>query len=202
MGIEELINEYKQDKLMSRGFTVDDLGTGTRAVYKEIDEVLEDLEQLKSSLPTQPELVEVPKVTGVMIDYFKREGFSLHESLNLHVNVPNTLSLVYKEFREWLTLDDYATKEDIFARAWLDGYTVKKEQLYYVRLKNTTLIDANHCYLWLNQSTNEVFFEKKTLKWTNEGNVKNTFTEQEIAAISDGAFVDNKAFEAVPVGEE
>ena len=50
INIEELMKEYRQDKLLSRGFTVKDLGAGVTVVYKEIDTVLEDLQQLKSSL--------------------------------------------------------------------------------------------------------------------------------------------------------
>lgn len=137
----------------------------------------------KSSLPTQPELVEVPKVTGAMIDYFKREGFSLHESLNVHVNVPNILSLVYKEFREWLTADDYATKEDIFARAWLDGYTVKKEQLYYVAFGfDRFLVKGNTKF---SDGTDFIWIEKLEDIEQQEIELQHHFTEAEIKAIDE-----------------
>ena len=83
-----------------------------------------------------------------------------------------------------------------FVRAWLDGYTVEKPQLFRLKLKNTTI---SNYYLWLNHATGKVFVDKKYLDWTNHNNVKNTFKEQEIAKISDGAFVNNEAFELVPV---
>jgi len=99
----------------------------------------------------------------------------------------------------------YWTEEETrnIAIAYSTGnYTVKKEPLYYVVLKNTTESSANRCYLWLNKRTKKVFFNLKQLDWTNNGTVKNTFLKKEIAEISNGAFIDNKAFEIVPVEEE
>ena len=37
-----------------------------------------------------------------------------------------------------------ASNQDIFARAWLDGYEVEKEKRYLVKIKN---IDTNSAYL-------------------------------------------------------
>lgn len=85
----------------------------------------------------------------------------------------------------------------IFALAFITGkYEVEKQQLFRLKLKNAPI---SNYYLWLNQATGKVFVDKKFLDWTNHDNVKNIFTEQEIAKISDGAFVNNEAFELVPV---
>ena len=86
--------------------------------------------------------------------------------------------------------------QEDYMRAWLDGYQVEKPQLFRLKLKNATI---SNYYLWLNQATGKVFVDKKFLDWTNHDNVKNIFTEQEIAKISDGAFVNNEAFELMPV---
>lgn len=84
-----------------------------------------------------------------------------------------------------------------FALAFITGkYEVEKPQLFRLKLKNATI---SNYYLWLNHATGKVFVDKKYLDWTNHNNVKNTFKEQEIAKISDGAFVNNEAFELVPV---
>ena len=37
-----------------------------------------------------------------------------------------------KEIREWL---EYKNNQDLFARAWLDGYEVEKEKRYLVKVK-------------------------------------------------------------------
>ena len=39
-----------------------------------------------------------------------------------------------KEIREWL---EYKNNQDLFARAWLDGYEVEKEKRYTVVMKET-----------------------------------------------------------------
>lgn len=85
---------------------------------------------------------------------------------------------------------------DLLCKMKLYGYTAEKPQLFRLKLKNATI---SNYYLWLNHATGKVFVDKKYLDWTNHDNVKNIFTEQEIAKISDGAFVNNKAFELVPV---
>ena len=85
---------------------------------------------------------------------------------------------------------------DLLCKMKLYGYTVEKPQLFRLKLKNATI---SNYYLWLNQATGKVFVDKKFLDWTNHDNVKNIFAEQEIAKISDGAFVNNEAFELVPV---
>ncbi|KAF6611427.1 DUF1642 domain-containing protein [Lactococcus sp. EKM203L] len=86
---------------------------------------------------------------------------------------------------------------DTFSLAFITGkYEVEKPQLFRLKLKNATI---SNYYLWLNQATGKVFVDKKFLDWTNHDNVKNIFTEQEIPKISDGAFVNNEAFELVPV---
>ena len=45
-----------------------------------------------------------------------------------------------EEYEDWLDVYNWIFKENNankFARAWLDGYTVEKEQLYYLCEKNT-----------------------------------------------------------------
>ncbi|MGF2048147.1 DUF1642 domain-containing protein [Lactococcus lactis] len=96
-----------------------------------------------------------------------------------------------QELYNWAICQHHET----ILKLW-NGYTVEKPQLFRLKLNNTPI---SNYYLWLNQATGKVFVDKKFLDWTNHDNVKNIFTEQEIAKISDGAFVNNEAFELVPV---
>nr|DAU44715.1 MAG TPA: Protein of unknown function (DUF1642) [Caudoviricetes sp.] len=100
------------------------------------------------------------------------------------------------DVNEWLFFQRNDDNINLILRAWLDSYAVEKPQLFRLKLKNAPI---SNYYLWLNQATGKVFVDKKFLDWTNHDNVKNIFTEQEIAKISDGAFVNNEAFELVPV---
>ena len=139
----------------------------------------------------QQALPVVPEFVAEFIEECKKEGDCLFgifaDATSVEHDMPD---LVY------FWLGDEGNNDELFARAWLDGYTVEKPQLFRLKLKNAPI---SNYYLWLNQATGKVFVDKKFLDWTNHDNVKNIFTEQEIAKISDGAFVNNEAFELVPV---
>ncbi|HEU7562551.1 phage protein [Streptococcus pneumoniae] len=82
---------------------------------------LEDLKQLDEQKP-----VKVPQCVADWIDYFKKNGdWDLFQAMDYLFGK--------KEIREWL---EYKNNQDLFARAWLDGYEVEKEKRYLVTLKN------------------------------------------------------------------
>lgn len=68
------------------------------------------------------------------IEYCKRTGVDLYNALDMgdlyfynYANQKDDLKL--KEFFET------DTNQDLFARAWLDGYEVEEEKRYFVKLK-------------------------------------------------------------------
>ena len=156
----------------------------------------EEIANLKSQLQQQA-LPVVPEDVDKAIKYLKTHNDSTFSDLR---NI-----LTNKGFK-WL--NDFQFKDRRFGFGGLNnklfilshlaitGYEVEKPQLFRLKLKNATI---SNYYLWLNHATGKVFVDKKYLDWTNHDNVKNIFTEQEIAKISDGAFVNNEAFELVPV---
>lgn len=84
---------------------------------------LQDLQQLD-----EPEKVKVPQFVANWIDYFKKNGdWDLFQAMDYLFGK--------KEIREWL---EYKNNQDLFARAWLDGYEV--EETKYV------VTDGNHLY--------------------------------------------------------
>ncbi|MDT5461553.1 DUF1642 domain-containing protein [Streptococcus pneumoniae] len=81
---------------------------------------LEDLKQLD-----EPKPVKVPQFVADWIDYFKKTGdWDLFQAMDYLFGK--------KEIREWL---EYKNNQDLFARAWLDGYEVEKEKRYLVKIK-------------------------------------------------------------------
>lgn len=91
------------------------------------DEVLEDLKQLD-----EPQKPVVPQFVADWIEKcksIKRFITSLAYALNSEVWSENSLS---DECIDWLYK---AGNQDIFARAWLYGYTVEKEKKYFVKMK-------------------------------------------------------------------
>lgn len=92
---------------------------------------LQELGQLDK---TQP--VKVPQCVAEKIEHFKKSGdWDLFQAMDYLFGE--------KETREWLEGKD---NQEIFARAWLDGYEVEKEKRYYVRFK---WIEDSYSYLTL-----------------------------------------------------
>ena len=88
--------------------------------------VLRDLKQLD-----EPEKVKVPQFVADWIEKYKTE-LSLREAMSqAHVSI---------EVNDWLIELDSSgafSNQDIFARAWLDGYEVEEEKRYLVKIKAT-----------------------------------------------------------------
>lgn len=93
----------------------------------------------------EPQKPVVPQFVAGWINYCKRTGVELQHALNMedlyfynYANQKDDLKL--KEFFET------ENNQDLFARAWLDGYEVEKEKRYYVRFK---WIEESYSYLTL-----------------------------------------------------
>ena len=70
--------------------------------------------------------VKVPQFVAEKIEYFKKTGdWDLFQAMDSLFGD--------KEIREWL---EDKNNQDLFARAWLDGYEVEEEKRYLVTLKN------------------------------------------------------------------
>ena len=98
----------------------------------------EGYEQGKFEGVVEREKVIVPQMVAEWIKKcktFKSFAVSLSFALQPSVWEANGLS---GECIEWLT---DAENQELFARAWLDGYTVEKEKRYFVKIKAT-----KHCF--------------------------------------------------------
>ena len=83
---------------------------------------LQDLKQLDESQP-----VKVPQCVAEKIEYFKKTGdWDLFQAMDYLFGK--------KEIREWL---EDKNNQELFARAWLDGYEVEEEKRYTVVMKST-----------------------------------------------------------------
>lgn len=106
-----------------------------------VSSVLEDLKQLD-----EPQKVTIPKFVVDWIERSKQEGRNLRNALN---NGGEKMRLWFLEQKNY----------DIFARAWLDGYTVEKEKRYLVKAKgvcfNSCLIFEKINKTWLFSSIYE-----------------------------------------------
>lgn len=121
---------------------------GNKCEYIEIDAVIE----LASKLD-EPQKVKIPKFVADWIEYCKNTSLSLARALAVseedfynYANQKDHLDLLY-------FLGSMINQEK-FARAWLDGYEIKSEKRYTVKVR------ANGEYLnW--SVMNTFYFSKK-----------------------------------------
>lgn len=125
----------------------------------------------------EPIKVVVPQIVADWIKYAKQQGYGFMQSYDpKYTSYP-----INDNLDKWI--DD---NEETFAHAWLVGYEVEKEQLYYVFDTTTKQ------YLGVDKVLNKAFW----LSSQNSG-ARTPLTEQEIKAIDERYW----PF-AVKVGEE
>lgn len=82
--------------------------------------VIDLIEQLD-----EPQKPVVPQFVAGKIEYFKKTGdWDLFQAMDY--------SFGEKDIREWLEVKN---NQEIFARAWLDGYEIEREKRYFVSIK-------------------------------------------------------------------
>lgn len=139
----------------------------------------EEIANLKSKLQQQA-LPVVPECVAEWIEYVKKD--ELFNALGLldNDNMP-------KDVDEWLFLQSNDDNINLILRAWLDGYQVKKPQLFRVCLLDgrhtltrrdpRKTLPFNYTFLWSYSS------ELKEMREINRE--VDLFTEQEIKSIDE-----------------
>ena len=130
---DEMVNKYKI-KLKDVIERIENFDLGTKAVW--INEILNKLgsdyglhkyyagyKQGKFDGSMECEKVTVPQFAGDFITEQKKLGHTLSYSID---------ACMSDRVAEW-----YWDNSELFARAWLDCYTVEEEKRYTIRLKNT-----------------------------------------------------------------
>ncbi|EKP7338739.1 DUF1642 domain-containing protein [Listeria monocytogenes] len=118
----------------------------------------------KQNQVSKVELVKLPQFVADWIEYCEKHCWGLSEALeDTYEN-----SCMPEEVMDWF--EDCRENQELFARAWLDGYEIK-EPLYYIKV-----IDSYFGYINLNLKTGAYTTS------TNEEPVgfKTKFTESEI----------------------
>lgn len=116
MDIKELIKKY--ELLKNNG--------NLNAVA--ITEIINDLKRLKGS-----QEVEIPQFVGNYITFAKENGWDIEKAMCHVVDEDGD------ELRLWFYKDN---NMDVFSHAWLDGYKIKKETRYKVRVKGVRDIEG------------------------------------------------------------
>ncbi|EFR0450849.1 DUF1642 domain-containing protein [Listeria monocytogenes] len=168
-------------------------GTLTQGVVTEIEETKNAISyQIKYSgemgmtwfaereLLSPAPVLKVPQFVADWISRCKQKGYDLFLSIDY-----DDSDMPY-EMYNWLTFSD--ENQEILARAWLDGYDVEKEPLYYVRLpfasRSTDFEkETTYTYIIVNITTDEM---QPSTSNRNYGSWKAELTESEIKGMPAG----------------
>lgn len=136
---------------------------------------LEDVVKVK-----EPELIAVPRFAADWIKHCKQREYDLACLLDYED------SDMSAEMYEWLISS--ADNQELLARAWLDGYEVEKETLYYVRLpfasRSTDFEkETTYTYIIVNITTDEM---QPSISNRNYGSWKAELTEAQIKGMPGG----------------
>ncbi|EOG1396254.1 DUF1642 domain-containing protein [Listeria monocytogenes] len=128
----------------------------------------------------EQERIVVPQFVADWISHCKQERYDLACLLDYgNAGIPD-------EMYEWL--NPTADNQELFARAWLDGYEVEKEPLYYVRLpfasRSTDFEkETTYTYIIVNITTDEM---QPSISNRNYGSWKAELTEAQIKGMPGG----------------
>lgn len=135
--------------------------------FRRVDtsEVLKDLKQLD-----EPQKVTVPQFVADWIEVCKEHlPISLYTAMNPNFMKQNNQSA---DLMSWI---EKSSNQEIFAQAWIFGYTVEKENRYLVKVKNMStrqrVLNRNKKskdFIFANQEENTLYATKFTRKELEE----------------------------------
>ena len=133
MNVKELIEKFEERKTIIGNYQ------GYAVWWEDVKEIFEQLDE--------PEKVKVKQFVADWIEVCKEHlTTSLYTAMN-----PNFMKENNQSFDLILWIKKTSNQE-LFARAWLDGYEVEEEKRYLVKIK------ASGQYIMNNPDENAVFF--------------------------------------------
>lgn len=144
--------------------------------------VLELVEELY-----EPQKPVVPQFVADWIEKVKGKGEPLYCALD---RTPP------EELDSWFC-EDEVKRQDIFARAWLDGYTVEKEKRYLVKMKR---IEEHNSFLKYNKNLENWYFGS-IFVYNNDVDTRTYHTLKELEEDGFGEVFNSPLFEVEEVEE-
>ncbi|MGV3022165.1 DUF1642 domain-containing protein [Streptococcus suis] len=149
------------------------IGESVQVDYVPLEVVVNTINQIH-----EPQKVVVPKEVAEWLEECRDRGCPLRAAM-IHVNLPEKVNAWFSETSQ----DEFTyPNQDIFARAWLDGFEIKQEKLYTVEIPDPNRPDIA---TFLYKENGKVFIgtdifldEVPNYKWKNEP--ENQLTESEI----------------------
>ncbi|MEN0946745.1 DUF1642 domain-containing protein [Listeria monocytogenes] len=124
------------NELLSGWYNGKEFGTGNSLVKVSKDKIIATKDCFIAK-EKEPELVVVPRFADDWINHCEQREYDLACLLDYgNAGMPD-------EMYGWLISS--ADNQELLARAWMDGYEVEKEPLYYVKFVDAN--NGNKCYL-------------------------------------------------------
>lgn len=146
----------------------------------DVNEIIKKIEQLD-----EPQKITIPQVVADWIEWTKKDGLDLQDAMKLIAGEQN------EKLLRWFY---HENKQETFARAWLDGYTVEKEKRYLVKIIGIT------------NYNNYLNYHKGENKWTIEScaetdAISTKHTRKELEEARFGEVFNSPLFEVEEVTE-
>lgn len=125
----------------------------------DVNKIVKKIEQLD-----EPQKITIPQVVADWIEWTKKDGLDLQDAMNLISGEEN------EKLLRWFY---HESKQETFARAWLDGYEVEKEKRYLVKMKG---VDSRTNYLYYGVGSKTWLFRAKLI----DGNFRKSHTRKEL----------------------
>ncbi|HAB9514782.1 TPA_asm: DUF1642 domain-containing protein [Listeria monocytogenes] len=182
----ENVHVIAGNELLNGWYNGKEFGTGNSLVKVSRDKIISTKDCFIAK-EKEAELVVVPKLIGDFLEnHSKEDGHTLHDLL---CDLLTSRASLDENVYDWI-MENNNENGELFARAWLDGYEVEKEPLYYVRLPFSTWnddaaeLEVINMYVLLNKQSDETTFTgsiiNKNKKWTTK------LTEAEIKGMQKG----------------
>ena len=147
------------------------------------------------------EKVTIPQFVADWIDNVKRNGLKQKNNFGFFEEITSNDSayrvtyyiikegIATKDIRKWV-----GNNTDAFARAWLDGYEVEKENRYLVKMKG---VDSRTKYLYYGMGSKSWLFKTKLI----DGIFRKNHTRKELEEAGFGEVFNSPLFDVEEVEE-
>ncbi|EJM2869802.1 DUF1642 domain-containing protein [Listeria monocytogenes] len=160
------------NELLSGWYNGKEFGTGNSLVKVSKDKIIATKDCFIAK-EKEAELVVVPQLVGDFLEnHSKEDGHTLHDLLCDLITSRDSLD---ENVYDWI-MENNNENGELLARAWMDGYEVEKEPLYWVQL-----IEGVSGYL--NVRNDGIQFINSS---GQTAELKTRFTESEIKAMDKG----------------
>ncbi|MCI2615103.1 DUF1642 domain-containing protein [Listeria monocytogenes] len=152
------------NELLSGWYNGKEFGTGNSLVKVSKDKIIATKDCFIAK-EKEAELVVVPQLVGDFLEnHSKEDGHTLHDLL---CDLLTSRASLDENVYDWI-MENNNENGELLARAWLDGYEVEKEKLYYVRLPYFGYVTNRMDYTLSQSKTDAVMLTESKIKRMDE----------------------------------